>query len=245
VTPDELWLLPRRAHASLRILARYLSDGRLPWPDLPAPIRKAERALRRSHEDGLEKRVQQAAEKAGLPCRAKLLPAKAARQDVRLAGEVDLLAADVDNRRLWVIEAKHLHEPFSPPEIALHIAGFHGHTALALDTDTMRPDQLGGSARPHLDQLLANTAAVRANIPGALRLLNLNEQADAVDKQADEAPDEWDVTPLIVTVHVEVAAFAQQSPVTMVAERHLTELLHGPPPSAGWWAPWTADQQWA
>jgi hypothetical protein len=46
-----------------------------------------------------------------------------------------------------------------------------------------------------------------------------------------------------VTVHVEVAAFVPAPPVTMVAVHHLTELLHGPRPLAGWWAPWTSDQQ--
>jgi hypothetical protein len=178
-TAGELWLLPRRAHATMRILVRYLGDGRLPWPTLPDRLHTAMRSLRRSLEDGLEDHARRVAEEAGLRCRTSLLPAKAARHQVQLAGEVDPLAADVNRRRLWVVEAKHLQEPFSPPEIAMHVANYHGHDHLALDADTLQPQQLGGSARPHVDQLLANTAAIRDNIPGALRLLNITDHAEA------------------------------------------------------------------
>ena len=242
-TADELWLLPRRAHATLRILVRYLVDGRLPWPNPPGPLQTTVRRLRRSLEDGLEGRVRRVAEQAGLPCRAALLPAKAARQQVHLAGEVDLLAADVDRRRLWLIEAKHLQEPFSPPEIARHVASYHGHGPLALDADTLQPHQLGGRARPYVDQLLANTAAVRDDIPGALRLLNIPSQAEATYHPAPDGVSEWDVIPLVVTMHVEVAVFVHHPRVAMVSVHHLAQLLHAPRPSPGWWAPWTSTHQ--
>jgi hypothetical protein len=240
---DELWLLPRRAHATMRILLRYLDDGRLPWPKLPDSLQTAVRSLRRTLEAGLEGDLRRVAEEAGLRCRSALLPAKAARQQVYLAGEVDLLAADVHRRRLWVIEAKHLHEPFSPPEMALHMAGFHGHESLALDADTLQPNQLGGSARPHVHQLLANTAAVRDNLPGALRLLNLAEQAEAAQYLGPDGIGAWDVIPLVVTVHVEIAAFIHQPRVGMVSVYHLARVLRGPRPSPGWWNPWTAALQ--
>ena len=241
-TADELWLLPRRADATRRILMRYLGDGRLPWPTLPDPLQAAARGLRRTLEDGLEDHARRVAEEAGLRCRTSLLPAKAARQQVHLAGEVDVLAADVNRRRLWVIEAKHLHEPFSPPEIALHVAGYHGHDPLALDADTLQPHQLGGSARPHVDQLLANTAAVRDNIPGVLRLLNLADVAGAAHHPGPDGPDEWEVIPLVVTLHVEVAAFVDQPRVAMASVHHLAQLLQAPQPSPGWWTPWTSTR---
>jgi hypothetical protein len=239
---DELWLLPRRAHGTLSILMRYLRDGRLPWPNLPDSVQTAVRTLRKTLEDWLERRTRHIAKAAGLHCRASLLPAKAARQRVFLAGEVDLLAADTNRRRLWVIEAKHLHEPFSPPELARHVASYHGHDPLALDADTLQPHQLGGNARPYVKQLLANPAAVRDNIPGALRLLNLADQAEGAQHPT---PDDlaWEVIPLIVTVHVEVAAFVDQPCVAMVSVYHLAQLLHAPQHAPGWWSPWTSEHR--
>jgi hypothetical protein len=126
--------------------------------------------------------------------------------------------------------------------MAQHVASYHGHDPLALDADTLQPHQLGGSARPHVDQLLANAAAVRGNIPGALRLLNLANQAEA---SQDLAPDdlEWEVIPLVVTVHVEIAAFVDPPRVAMVSVHHLAQLLQAPQHSPGWWSPWTSEHR--
>jgi hypothetical protein len=166
---------------------------------------------------------------------------KAVPYGLQLVGEIDVLAADASRRRIWVIEAKHLHEPFSPPEIARHVVRFHGQTALAQNEDTMLPSQRGGSQRPYLTQLLANTAAVRANVTGTLQLLNSNNRPSGSNDTESEH-DDWEVIPLAMTAHVEVAAFVKEPQVTWVSLQHLSDLLRAPRPPVGWWTPWATAQ---
>ncbi|MDX3020157.1 hypothetical protein [Streptomyces acidiscabies] len=104
---EQLLLLPWLAHVSLETWAANLDDGRLPHPELPAPVDKALFRHRQQLDQRLENDVRDAALRAGLPHRFRLLEKSAAALGIPgLVGEIDLLVADPDTHRLWVIEAK-------------------------------------------------------------------------------------------------------------------------------------------
>ncbi|MEU0845724.1 hypothetical protein ABZ370_40610 [Streptomyces sp. NPDC005962] len=104
---EELLVLPWLAHASREAYAAYLDEGRLPHPELPAPVGQALARHRQQLDQRLEQDVRDAARAAKLPHRFRLLEKTAAEVGIPgLAGEIDLLVADPDRGRLWVIEAK-------------------------------------------------------------------------------------------------------------------------------------------
>ncbi|WP_019061576.1 hypothetical protein [Streptomyces prunicolor] len=104
---EQLLVLPWLAHVSLETWAANLDDGHLPHPELPAPVDKALFRYRQQLDQRLEKDVRDAARRAGLPHRFRLLEKTAATLGIPgLIGEIDLLVADSDTHRLWVIEAK-------------------------------------------------------------------------------------------------------------------------------------------
>lgn len=87
--------------------AANLDDGHLPHPELPHPVRDALFRHRQQLDQRLENDVRDAARHAGLPHRFRLLEKTAATLGIPgLIGEIDLLVADPDTHRLWVIEAK-------------------------------------------------------------------------------------------------------------------------------------------
>jgi hypothetical protein len=54
------------------------------------------------------------------------LPRKAAQLGLGIPGEIDVLAADTRRNRIYVVEAEFPQQPFSPPEIAFHLAARQG-----------------------------------------------------------------------------------------------------------------------
>jgi hypothetical protein len=167
----ELWLLPRCAHRTQYLLLTYLNDQQIPWPDasLPQPVREVVKAWHKLGEDHLETELATAASAAGLAFQANLKENKASRAGLALHGEIDLIAADPARRRIWVIEAKHLRQAFSPLETGARIADFHGRTALATGPGTNEYRQFRSRTfRPYVQRVLANTHAVRQN-PGRSR----------------------------------------------------------------------------
>ncbi|GGN46052.1 hypothetical protein [Streptomyces fuscichromogenes] len=104
---DQLLLLPWLAHVSRETYAANLDDGRLPHPELPAAVGQALFRHRQQLDQRLENDVKDAARRAGLPHRFRLLEKTAATLGILgLTGEIDLLVADPDTHRLWVIEVK-------------------------------------------------------------------------------------------------------------------------------------------
>jgi hypothetical protein len=237
---DDLWLLPRCAHRTQHLLMTYLNDQQLPWPDrdLPEAVRKAVKAWHKLAEDYLETELAVAAASAGLVFRSNLTPGKAAQQGLHLGGEIDLIAADPTRRRIWVIEAKHLRQVFSPLEIGSRIADFHGAGALAIGPNTNQYRQFQSRTfRPYVQKIHANTQAVRQNKQAALRLISARSPASRI---AMCTGDDWEVIPLIVASHVEVSAFVLDPAVPFVLIDHLGELLTASvPPPPGWWSPQT------
>ncbi|MBX7555418.1 hypothetical protein K1Y78_47930 [Streptomyces sp. tea 10] len=121
----ELLVLPWLAHASREAYGAYLDEGRLPHPDLPAPVGQALSRHRQQLDQRLEQDVRDAARAAQLPHRFRLLEKTAAELGVPgLAGEIDLLVADPDRGRLWVIEAKNPTGAVASHALQQHIRKF-------------------------------------------------------------------------------------------------------------------------
>lgn len=236
----DLWLLPRCAHRTQHLLAAYLNDQQLPWPEagLPGPVRSAVKAWRKLAEDQLEAELGTAAAEAGLIFQANLKENKARREGLDLYGEIDLIAADPARRRIWIIEAKHLRQVFSPPEIAFRIADFHGPDALAIGPGTSEFRQFRSRTfKPYVQKVLANTDAVLQNKQAAIRLIGITSSAPGIPAHAG---DDWEVIPLVVTTYIDIAAFVANPQVPFVRIDHLRELLTASqPPSPGLWSPWT------
>jgi hypothetical protein len=237
---DELWLLPRCAHRTQHLLLSYLSEQQLPWPerDLPEPVRKAVRDWHKLAEDHLESELSAVAESTGLACRLNLKENKASLEGLTLHGEIDLVAADPVRRRIWIMEAKHLRQVFSPLEMGFRIADFQGAAALAIGPDTNEFRQFQSSKfRPYTQRVLENAGDVRRNKQSAIRLIAATApESDLTENTADD----WDVIPLIVTSHVELPAFVPDPKTTFVLIDHLRELLSSEKrPSPGWWSPWS------
>jgi hypothetical protein len=185
----------------------------------------------------LETELAIAARSAGLACRPNLKENKAALEGLTLHGEIDLIAADAVRHRIWIIEAKHLRRPFSPLEIGFRVADFHGAGTLAIGPGTNKFRQLQSRTfKPYIKRVLVNAHAVQQNKQAAVRLIT------AVSPElnlTENAADDWEIIPLIVTSDVEVAAFVPEPDVSFVLIDHLQELLttdEKPPP--GWWTPW-------
>lgn len=235
-----LWILPRCTYRTQHLLLAYLNDQQLPWPDkaLPEPLIQAVKAWHKTAEDQLEKELTTAARSAGLVSRANLTEQKAALEGLELHGEIDLIAADPLRRRIWIIEAKHLRRVFSPLEIAFRIADFHGPAALATGPDTNEFRQFRSRTfRPYVQRVIANAAAVERNKQAAARLISAVAPGQLIAKGSAAS---WDVIPIVVTSHVEVAAFVPQPQIPFVLIDHLEEILTTEASSVpGWWHPGT------
>jgi len=198
--PDgRLWILPWRIAASLNVYLQYLRDGRLPWPDTTThpSIVNAQRRYGELLDRDFEDDVAAAVAALGLPARIRLTPTKARRLGVQtLRSEIDLLVCDHDQARLWVLEAKHHGEVFSPPQMARRLRTYH------------KP----GAA---VDKLLNKKADVVANLPAFVA---------SFDGDSSRA---WKVQPLMVTRHVELAAFVSTPRVPFAVVSQLATILRG------------------
>ncbi|MER6116164.1 hypothetical protein [Streptomyces sp. NPDC001743] len=144
-----LLLLPWLLTTAAALYGSYLDDGRLPHPDLPAPVRDALRRHRQLLDQRLETDVEDVARTAGLPHRARLLEKTAAQHGIPgLPGEIDLLIADPTTGRLWVIEAKNPEQGVAVHHVLQHVQRF-------------------GRYR---DKLLAKTAVIRDHAAAAAHL---------------------------------------------------------------------------
>ncbi|MFI6113230.1 hypothetical protein [Kitasatospora sp. NPDC051164] len=122
---DRLLVLPWLVHAAQELYAGYIDEGRLPRPDVPDPVGKALLRHRQQLDELLESDLKEIAQQAGLPHRFRLLEKTAASLGIPgLTGEVDLLIADPDRGRLWVIEAKNPVSAVAPHAVLQHIQRF-------------------------------------------------------------------------------------------------------------------------
>ncbi|MDQ1697879.1 MAG: hypothetical protein QOJ03_3232, partial [Frankiaceae bacterium] len=223
-----VWVLPRTAHNFRDVLFRYLEAGRLPWPHRvqPESIRNVLAGWRSEVEDQLEVSTLEQVRRAGMTARRGIKPSPARKQGIDLSGEVDVLAADLDRRRIWVIECKHLYEPFSPTEMMQNVIDFHG-TASLPDIDPGRLPEQSRSKKPRfVEKLLGKAAAISASKVGALQLLNVPTEFHHKD---------WTVTPLFVTSHVEVAAFVRDPRIAFTLPHRVADVMNtSSAPDVGW-----------
>ena len=161
---------------------------------------------------------------AGLAFQASLKENKASREGLGLHGEIDLIAADTARSRIWVIEAKHLRQAFSPLETGARIADFHGQAALTAGPATHEYRQFRSRTfRPYVQRVLANTRAVIQNTDAAIRLISRAAPAYGLTARAR---DDWEVIPLIVTTHIDVSAFVDRPAGHLRSDRPPTGTPH-------------------
>ncbi|WP_331752468.1 hypothetical protein [Streptomyces sp. NBC_00829] len=154
---DRLLVLPWLVHAAQELYAGYIDEGRLPRPDVPDPVGKALLRHRQQLDELLESDLKEIAQRAGLPHRFRLLEKTAASLGIPgLTGEVDLLIADPDRGRLWVIEAKNPVPAVAPHAVLQHIQRFttRYRDKLLAKTATIAafPAQAAGACRAASEQ---------------------------------------------------------------------------------------------
>jgi hypothetical protein len=178
---DSLYVLPWSAEMTLKIVANYLSDGRLPWPgrSLPDKVTQALNRYRQRRNRQLELDCVDALGSGQLVVRGGIKPEKASKFGIgQLSGEIDAVCVDPLRSRIWVIEAKDPYTPFSPRQVRRLIQDFH---------------QVGG----YLDKLAAKVVDIERNASALASALDVVE------------PDRsWEVIELVVTRHPDPAAFA-------------------------------------
>lgn len=196
-----LLLIPRRIEATMDVYAAYFLDGRLPWPPdaVPRPVADAFNNFRNRQNRELERIVFQILDDMEIPFKGNIEPHHAEPSGLRLTGEVDALVGDPARSRLWVCEVKDVSATFSPRTVADRVRKF---------TDPKRG---------YIGQLLRSLTEVRARPGAAARLIGLPDPDRA-----------WTVLPLMITRHVEPAAFTTNPAVTFVVCDDLTAVLQAP-----------------
>jgi len=197
-TGDQIWVLPWSAESTLRIVANYLGDGRLPWPDtvLPQGVRTALDQYRQGRNRSLEKDCVAALADHGLIVRGSIKPEKAHLYGLEsLIGEIDALCVDDSRARIWVIEAKDPYTPYSARQIRRLVDDFLG-------------------TGKYVDRLLRKVADVEACADSVAASLG----ASGSDRR-------WTVTGLMVTRHLEPAAFALEPTVAFCLIDDIVEVI--------------------
>lgn len=197
-TPEGLAVLPWASGATLRVVANYLSDGRLPWPSkvLPQPVNAALDTYRQNQNRQAEKTCAANLTVPGLIIRPSLKPAKAAKIGITsLSGEIDVLCIDPAQSRIWVVEVKDSYTPFSPYQIRRLVDAF----------------DLEGK---YVDKLLAKAARVSACATTLAAALHI------------DIPDRlWKVHALMALKHPEPAAYTVQARVSFCLVDDVLEII--------------------
>jgi hypothetical protein len=192
-------LMPWRIFAAQGTYAGYLDDGRLPWhpADLPGDVTNAFIRYRQIANHALEHAALDVVHQLSLPGKVNVTPSVAATAGLEIPGEIDLLVADPESGRIWVVEVKDLYAAVSPQTMERRIDKF---------TDPGRDG--------FINVLGAKRDAVANNPDAALTLLKTPVGTRA-----------WRVLPLMVTRRVEPAAFVAGVGVPFVVVDDLAALL--------------------
>ena len=200
-----IYVLPWTAQLTARILRRYLTEGRLPWPDrvLPDNVSRALDRYRQKIGKAFEDECVRVLSGLGLVVRRGIKPPKAHRHGIdELYGEIDVLCVDPQTSRIWVIEAKDLATPFSSRSLRHHIDRFTAEGAF-------------------IDKLKRKVNDVRRNAVDVAAHLG-----------ADSPKRPWTVIGLIVTVNVEPAAYVQDVGVPICTIAQLADVVSSDDPPA-------------
>ena len=190
--------MPWTIESTLKIFANYLSDGRLPWPDtaLPLEARKALDQYRQHQNRELEKDCVATLATRDLIVRGGIKPEKAHHYGVdRLTGEIDALCVDPQRSRIWVVEAKDPYTPYSARQIR------------RLINDFLAPGK-------YVDQLLRKVTDIEASTAAVATALG-----------APDPDRPWEVRGLMVTRHLEPAAFAVEPKVAFCVADDVADVV--------------------
>ncbi len=207
-------VLPRQAHATQQIFANYLGSQRVPWPDesLPAALRTVVKKWAQAGQRAFEKEVVVAVEENGFRhVRAVLRPDKAAKDGLIIPGEIDLLVADPVRRRIWVVEAKNRHKPYSIEQVLNEVRKFHGMR----EGERSKAKQKTSPDKAEVGKLLAKADALRRQTTAALNATGLPA----------EDPVGWTMWPVIVSPNPLAAAFIDDPRVPFACVRGFKRML--------------------
>ena len=197
-SPNSLCVLPWQCEVSRGVLSGYLSQGRLIWleGDPPPALKSALDDLREFRNKNLELESEAISLRITPFVKRNIKRAKSiGLNDQAWAGEIDCIAIDDTRNIMVVIETKDVFLTFSPTTIARSIQRFNG------------PDR-------YVDKLLKKVAAVSTDpiaVATALGVAN--------------PPRNWNVKPLMVTRHVEAAAFVRGQRVPFCTISELEQVL--------------------
>ena len=214
---SRLYILPWTMMLTLRILRNYLSDGRLPWPDVSSAkepgsehvhLGKGVKHALDRYRQTLNDRLEDDCHEALADTELLIVPSIDERKSERLygieslSGEIDLLAVHAQQSRIWVIEAKDPYTPFSVRQTRNAINQFH---------DTGK----------YVDKLLQKGEDIMRNAAALARKLEI------------EDPDrEWEVRCLMVTRYVHPAAFSNGDRVPFCTLGEIKDTIMDSDPSA-------------
>lgn len=178
---DEVFILPWTAGAGLRILWNYLSEMRLPWPaSMAGPeTTKALQEVRQARNTQLERDCKAALTQPHVRVRGNIKQHKARSVGIdHLSGEIDTLAVDERSDRMWVVEVKDPHFPYSTRLMDRQVQDFH------------KPGGYVDKLRSKVEDVARCGSAIAAKLA------------------IEPADREWQTRGVIVTRRVTPAAFA-------------------------------------
>ncbi|WP_103355608.1 hypothetical protein [Amycolatopsis sp. CA-128772] len=188
-----LWVLPWTTESARKIFLNYLRDGRLPRPHavLPETVNTVLNKYRQEQNREAEKKCTAALSVPGLIVRSGVKPEKKNHYGLaQLSGEIDTLCVDPARSRIWVIEVKDSYTPYSSHQVRQLVDRFN------------KPGK-------YVDRLLAKVADVEVSAASVTAALRVSDPERA-----------WTVLGLMVTRHVEPAAFtvSQRIPYCLLSD---------------------------
>lgn len=208
---DKVWILPWTTEAACKIFVNYLSDGRLPRPQvaLPGVVNTVLNQFRQEQNRDAERECTAALGIPGLVVRSGVKPEKKVHYGItQLSGEIDTLCVDPARSRIWVIEVKDSYTPYSSHQVRQLVDRFN-------------------KSGKYVDRLLAKVSDIEESASSLATALKVPES----DRQ-------WVVLGLMVTRHLEPAALTVDAKVPYCILADVLEVvtqdtapgpgLHGP-----------------
>jgi hypothetical protein len=212
--PASLIVMPRRVSRSAHLLLGYLEVARLPWSDAPAEVVKAFKDWEQCEQKAFEADVEREAKALNRILIPRLKPGRAEKWGIVIPGEIDLIAIDVDHRRVFVMEAKAGHIATDIERVLYDIIDYHG----APDSgharwEGFRPQR----GTPYLPKLARKANAIRGQLDALLRAHDLDTETGS-----------WTVVEMVVTPTPVPAAYVPQPLVAFATIDNLSRLLADP-----------------
>ncbi len=213
-SPDRLLVIPRRIARTAQLLLGYLQVARLPWPDSPATVVNAFKDWEQREQKAFEADVEREARAPHRTLIPRLKPDRARKLGIAIPGEIDLVAIDTDQRRVFIVEAKAGHVATDSDRLLYDIIDYHGAPTSGHERwDHLRPQR----GTPYLPKLIKKADAI-------------NDQLSALLGAYDLGPDTggWTVHAMVVTPSPVPAAYVPQPVVPFATIDDLAQILDDP-----------------